>query len=255
MWRTWKQVLFDPFNGFREISADTKVGVPTLVCAIIAMGIAALLIPVMTHPAYVDASLRVQMEVLEEAMGQELSEAQISQLEERLSSPGMRTWTIVSTVVGSGIAVIIGLLLIAVLVWLGARLGGRPVRFRHAYAVGVFAYPVRLLGSLLTEILVVSADPYTLFQNVRTFADLTYALEPPLSLAAVLTPSEVGHVVYALVNAATDIFFILYLVLLYAGLVASIGVPKRKAVPVVVLFYVALVALSVLPNLFGPGGV
>ncbi|ADN02872.1 YIP1 family protein [Spirochaeta thermophila] len=254
MWKTWKQVLFDPFNGFKDVSVGTKVGMPTLMCALLAMVITALLVPVMTHPAYQEALVRMQVQTLE-AMGQELSEAQVSQMEQQLSSPGIRTWSIVSSVVGSGISVVVGLLLVGVLVWVGARVGGVAVRFRHAYAVGVFAYPVLLLGSLIREILVVSADPYALFRNVRTSLDLGYALQPPLSLAAVLTPSDLGHVGYALVNAATDIFSILYLVLLYAGLVSSVGVPRRKAVLVTVLFYVVFVAFSVVPVLFVPGAV
>lgn len=247
----WKNIIANPFDGFRDLKESTKLFPALLVIIVLFLFSMILLIPIMSSPAYGDAVARVQSTVMAQR-GTEMSAEQQAAMAEQLKSPVVRNITIVSAVAGgliSYMAVLLVMTLVLMLVIGAVR--KEKIRFSLVLKLLLFTAIVSMVQSLVKMGITLSGDWLRVLSRVTDTPSLQAALNSPVSLAALMDVSAVGRQVYYLVDYITDVFNWVYYIFLYAGLKAVAGLEKKKALLITVIIAVISILIGLVFTFIG----
>ncbi|MEM5948291.1 YIP1 family protein [Spirochaetia bacterium 38H-sp] len=243
MIRLWKEIIFSPFDGFAKLDKSVPVWKAFFLIMVFASLVGAMLIPVITSQEYRELVYKLSV-VQMQKMGQSMSNEQLDMFKENFNSSQFVVSTVISTVLSMGIMTGIGCLLSAFMLWLISLVFKTGEGFKRALAVSVYAYPVYILGMAVKNLLVLASDYKSLLLQVRTNMELGFLLSPPFSLASFLSPSSVSVSFYNILNTATDVFFLLFVLFLYAAFLKVYGMEKNKALTASIGFYIVFVLVS-----------
>jgi hypothetical protein len=239
----WKHIISNPFEGYGKLNGGTKVFPPLLVIIVLFLLSLVIMIPMQNSDVYSDAVVRIQTAVMAD-QGNEMSAEQQTAMAEQMKSPMVRNITIVSTFVGGLFSFMAITLLMALFMKLIA--GGfkkESVKFALIFKIILFASIVSMVQSLLKMGITVTGDWQRALSRVNSAAELQFALQSPISLAALFDPVQMGRQVYFLIDYVTDIFNWIYYIFIYAGLKVAVGLEKKQALIATIL--VALISMAV----------
>ena len=94
----WKEIISNPFSGYKKLGDDTKLFLPFLVIIILFLASLAMMIPMQSSDVYSDALVRVQQAAMAER-GTEMSAEQLDAMSRQMRSPMVRNITTASTLV------------------------------------------------------------------------------------------------------------------------------------------------------------
>lgn len=247
----WKEILSNPFEGYKGINDSTKIFPPLLIIIVLFLISTTMIIPIMTSEAYGDALVRVQLANMAE-QGQEMSAEQQAAMAEQIKSPMVRNITVVSAYIG-GIITFIGINLLTALILklVAGAVKKEAVKFSLLFKVLLFALIVSMVQSLVKMGITLSGDWQRALARATENADLQMALQAPVSLAALLDPKALGRQLYFLVDYVTDFFNWIYYVLLYAGLKSAVGLEKKQALIITIITAVLALGIALLFTLIG----
>lgn len=240
----WKDIISNPFEGFGKLKEGTRLLPPLLVIIVLFLLSLVLMIPMQSSDVYSDAVVRIQTAVMAD-QGNEMSTEQQDAMAERMKSPMIRNITILSTFVGGLFSFMAIILLLALFMkFLSGGLKKESVKFSLLLKMILFASIVSVVQSMLKMGLTISGDWQRALSRVNSAAELQFALQSPVSLAAFFDPAQMGRQVYFLLDYVTDIFNWIYYVFIYAGLKAAVGLEKKSALIVTITVVVISMAVA-----------
>ncbi|MBB6481006.1 YIP1 family protein [Spirochaeta isovalerica] len=247
----WKEIIANPFEGYKKLNNDTKLFLPFLTIIILFLFSVLLMIPMQTSDVYGEAMARVQQAALADR-GTELSDEQMTAMAEQMKSPMVRNITIVSTIGGGLVSyIVITLVSALILKLLSGGFKKEAVKYSLVLKIILFASIVSMVQALLKMGITLSGDWQRALARVNTTGDLQMALQSPVSLAALFDPVSMGRQVYFLLDYVTDIFNWIYYLFLYAGLKGALALEKNKALAVTVIMAVISIGIALAFTLIG----
>jgi len=247
----WKEIIGNPFSGYKKLGDDTKLFLPFLIIVILFLLSLAMMIPMQSSDVYSDALVRIQQAAMSER-GTEMSAEQVEAMSRQMRSPMVRNITTASTFVIGLISYIgITLLIALFLKLISGGLRKESVKYSLVLKIMLFAAIVTMVQSLVKMGITVTGDWQRALARVNTSTDLQFALQSPISLAAFFDPASMGRQVFYIVDYLTDIFNWIYYIFLYAGLRSSLAMDKGKALTATVLIAVISIVVSLLFTLVG----
>jgi hypothetical protein len=220
-----------------------KINNPGLFLIILFLISTSLLMPITTSKIYMEAIVRVQVSAAAEK-GNEMSIEQQNVMAENLNSPTMRNITMVSTYVGGLVTFFLFTLLTALLLKLVvSSVKKDKIKFSLVLKVLLFATIVSMMQLLVKNGITLSGNWQRGLSRVNDMGSLQFALQSPISFAALFDYSTMNKTVYMLIDAVTDIFNWIYYIFLYAGLKVTIGLEKTKAL--IITIVIAVVSISI----------
>ncbi|MBN2657776.1 MAG: YIP1 family protein [Spirochaetales bacterium] len=247
----WKEIIANPFEGYKKLGDDTKLFLPFLVIILLFLLYLTMMIPLQTSEAYGNAVARIQMAAIAERTA-EPSDAQKEAILEQMNSPMMRNITIASSLGGGLISYIVITLVTALLLKLIA--GGfkrESVRYSLVLKVILFASIVSVAQAIVKMGITVSGDWQRALARVNTAADLQTALQSPVSLAAFFDASTMNRQIFTLVDFLTDIFNWVYFLFIYAGIRSAMVLEKKKALAATIILALISIVMALAFTLIG----
>lgn len=246
--RIWKNIISNPFEGFSELSNETKWFLPLLALLILLLVSIALIIPLMQSEEYTSALVRATVSGQAEK-GTEMSTEQQTAMSEQLSSPMMKKITIASALGGGVLTFVIVMLINTLLIKLFAAIMKEKVKFSLIFKILIFISIISVVQSLIKSGITLSGDWARILNRVNDTTGLKLALSAPVSLAALFSADTLGSTGYFLLDILTDIFNWIYYIFLYAGLKVSAGLTKKHALTVTVISAVVFIFIALIFNL------
>ena len=231
--RTWKNVLFNPKDGFKEIDENTKIFVPIIIVLVISLIAVSFMIPIITSRIYLQKSVDIQLAKMRKS-------ALPAAVERANKSVESKTTKIIA-ISGAYIGSIATYLLIfyagaLVLLLLVKIFKGGNVSYKLLLRIVIFAALITDFQGLIRVLIVYFSDWQSAVAASTTTGDLKSAVQSPLSLAVFLDPRTAGKVLYFIVDYFTDIFNIIYFILIYNGLVSAGKITKNKSIGITVVY-------------------
>ena len=246
--RIWKNIISNPFEGFSELSDETKWFLPLLALLILLLVSIALIIPLMQSEEYTSALVRATVSGQAEK-GTEMSTGQQTAMSEKLSSPMMKKITIASALGGGVLTFVIIMLINTLLIKLLAAIMKEKIKFSLIFKILIFISIISIVQSLIKSGITLSGNWAGILNRVNDTTGLKLALSAPVSLAALFSADTLGSTGYFLLDILTDIFNWIYYIFLYAGLKVSAGLTKIHALTVTVISAVVFIFITLIFNL------
>ncbi|MBI9101397.1 MAG: YIP1 family protein [Spirochaetales bacterium] len=244
----WKDIIFSPFEGFKKVTAETRILLPLLVLVILLAGSIAMLMPIMQSEAYGQAIVRSQIAAMAEK-GQEMSNEQQEAMREQLSSPMVKNITIASAF-GGGIITFIAILLISsLLIMVASKLFKGAVTYKMAMKILIYAGIISVIHGLVKNGITLSGNYTRILNQVQDTGALQLALTSQVSLAALFSAETLGSVGYFLMDTLTDIFNWIYFIFIYAGLKSAGNLDKKQAGGVTLVYILCYIIIGLIMTL------
>ena len=241
--KLWKDIIINPFEGYKNVNDKTKILLPLLTIIALFLLSITMLVPIMLSDSYSEAIVRVQISTMADR-GNEMSLEQQAAMADQMKSPMIRNITIASSYAGGLITFLLITLLVAfILKLIISSVKKEKVKFSLVFKIMLFATIVSMVQSLLKNGITLSGNWERILSRVTDTGSLQLALQSPISLAALFDPAKVGHSIYMLIDAFTDIFNWIYYVLLYAGLKIATELEKKQAL--IITIVIALISIAV----------
>ena len=241
----WKEIIPSPVKGFSTVTGKTKIAVPLLVVILIAAAGSFILLPVITSDSYSKALVRVQTSILAER-GTEMSAEQTEQLNEQLSSGSMRKVNSITTIGGAIFVYVLMIFFSVLILKLICIIFREKPEFRLLLRIIIFIAIFSAVQMLLKNLITAVSDYNRILSRVQTSEDLQWALNSPVSLAVLFSPSSLNNTLYTLIDTVTDIFNWLYYGYLYAALRGAAELKSSRALAVTLVFAALSIGVSLL---------
>lgn len=212
----WGKIFTSPSEGYQRITPRTKFAFPLLVVLILATLAGAIMLPVITSQAFRDASLRAGMAMLERQVGT-LSNNDREVIQTQMDSPLNRNITLVSTLLGSPVSFMIMILLGALVLMIMGKIMKMRVTWGMSLRLFIFTAPVLIVQMLARGSVLLFSDYATRLNAVSTMREFTLAQTASLSAATFIPATSLPYWLYAAIDYVTDIFHIIFFVLLFIG--------------------------------------
>ncbi len=247
--KLWKNIIVNPFQGFRDVNDQTKLALP-LITIILLMCISfSILIPVYLNDSYGEVLARIQYEKMVED-GNAMSLEQMDNLNKYFQSSAFNTITIVSVFVGGVIFFLLIIFLTSFILKLVATsLKKEKVKFSLILKIILFASIVSMVQMILKNSITITGDWLHALKRAKDTFSFQLALQTPLSFAALVDPSKSGKIIYFLVDYLTDIFNWLYYIFFYAGLKIAVKLEKKHALTITIIIAVISLLIGLIPQL------
>jgi hypothetical protein len=216
----WKTILSKPEDGYRQISAATRIVWPLILIVAVALLAGLLLVPVVASDAYQGASVRANLDFMDRARAFPDAPAR-EQAAAQLASPLNRGFTVVSAVIGPALNFLAILLAASLVIWLLGLVLRQAVPFGIVLRIFAFTWAVFAWQSVLQSVILLMSDHQAVFAKVNTLIAFRYALAVPFSLSLVFPPGSLPPLAFLAVDFVTNIFNIIFYVLLAIGLRAQ----------------------------------
>ncbi|RKX80720.1 MAG: hypothetical protein DRP57_12690, partial [Spirochaetes bacterium] len=95
--RTWKNVLFNPKDGFKEINENTRIFVPIIIVLVISLIAVSIMIPIITSRIYLQKSVAIQLA----KMGKNAATSAVEQANKSVESKTTKIIAISGAYIGS----------------------------------------------------------------------------------------------------------------------------------------------------------
>jgi hypothetical protein len=244
----WKDIIFNPVEGFKKVKPETKIALPLLLLLLL-MALSVLLItPIMQSQVYSKAIVNTQITAMAEK-GQSLSQEQTEAMREQLTSPTVRTITIVSALVGGVVTFLLMLLVSSLIMFLMARIFRSGLSFKLAFRILIFAGIITVIQALVKNGATLLGNYERALLQVDTTRELGYALTTPVSLAALFSPETLDITFYYLLDSMTDIFTWIYFIFVFFGLRQAAGIEKSGALKITLITALLYVLVGLVPTL------
>ncbi len=229
----WKKILTSPSEGFKDVDENTKVFIPIVLVLIIALIAVSFVVPITTSKVYMEKSISLQLAKMK-AKGMSVS---MEQARKGAESGVTKTITVISAYAGSVIMYLVMFYLGAFVLWLLVKIfKGGEVSYKLLFRVVVFSTIVTVIGGVVNGLIVYFSDWRSAVASATSISELGDAIKANLSLAAFFSRATLGKVLFYLVDYVTNIFNILYFVLIYFGLAVAGRVESKKAVGIAIVF-------------------
>ncbi len=229
----WKKILASPSEGFRDVNENTKVFVPIVFILILALVAVSFVVPITTSKVYLDKSISLQLAKMK-AKGMNIS---MEQARRGAESGVTRTITIVSAYAGSIIVYLVTFYVGAFVLWLLVKIfRGGEISYKLLFRIVVFSAIVTVVGGVVSGLIVYFSDWKGAVASATNVMELGDAVKTNLSIAAFFNRTALGKFPFYLIDYFTNIFNILYFVLVYYGLVAAGKIRSNRALGIVITF-------------------
>ncbi len=229
----WKKIVTSPSEGFSDVDENTKILIPIVVLLVIALIGVSFVVPITTSKVYLDKSLSIQLAKMK-AKGMDIS---IEQARKGAESSLTRTISIVSAYAGSIIVYLIMFYLGALVLWLLVKIfRGGEASYKLLLRVVIFSTIVTVIGGVVSGLIVYFSDWKSAVTSATSMGELGDAVKANLSLAVFFDRATLGKFPFYFIDYFSNIFNILYFVLIYYGLVFAGKVESKRAISVVVVF-------------------
>ncbi len=246
--KIWKNILANPFEGFREINDEVRWFPPLLVLVFLVLASISFLIPLMQSDEYTGALVRVTISQQAEK-GVEMSAEAQAAMKDQLGSPMIKNITIASALVGGTLTFIAIMLLNSLLLKILILIGKEKVKFSLIFKILIFISIIGIAQSFIKSGITVSGDWARILNRVNNTTDLKLALSAPVSLAALFSASTLGSTGYFLLDTVTDIFNWIYYIFLYAGLRTAAGLTRKHALTATVISALVFILVGLIFNM------
>jgi len=231
--KTWKNILFSPKEGFREIDENTRIFVPIVIVLAISLIAVSFMIPIITSHVYLQKGVNIQLE----KMGKNVSSGAVEQANKSVES----NFTKIITIAGAYIGSIASYLLIfyagaLVLLLLVKIFKGGNVSYKLLLRIVIFAAIITSFQGLIKVLIVYFSDWQNAVAAATTAGGLKNAVQSSLSLAVFLDPKSTGKLLFFIVDYFTDIFNIIYFVFIYYGLVSAGKIIENKSAGITIVY-------------------
>lgn len=245
----WKNIISNPFEGYRGVNDSTKVLFPLLIVIVLFAVSISLIIPLMVSESYGDALVRIQVNTMMEK-GTEMSLEQQEAVAGNIKSPMVRNITVVSAYVAGLLFIFIIMVIISfILKVVASAVKREPVKFLLIFKILLFASLISMVQMSLKSGIALTGNWQRALARVNDSAALQIALMAPVSLAALVDPLTVGPFIYTLIDSVTDVFNWIYYVFFYAGLRASVELQKKPALIITIVTALVMVLGACIPLL------
>lgn len=232
----WGRIFTSPSEGYRRITPQTKIGVPLLIVLLLSVASGALMIPVISSDAYLEASSRGSLEVIESRLGT-LTEADREMMAAQTSSPLARNINIISALLGPPIMLMLTLLAGALVLWVASLIFKPAFAYWIAFRLLIFTSVVLILQGAVQAGILLLSDFTARFNSVTTMRGLSAAANTALNAAIFIPDGALPDWLLVAVGYVTDVFHIIFFVLLFFGVRAAQkdASAGRAAIPVAFL--------------------
>ncbi len=239
---TWKQIIFNPKDGYKNITEETKIFVPIIVVLVILIVSISVSLPIITSKTFLKASIDIQIAKMEKK-GTTLSEQQLDAMNKYSNSKISKIIAVAGSYVG-GIVVYLLIFVIGafVLLILSRIFRCKDISYRLILRIIVFTAIITTVQGLIKILIVYFSDWQTAVKTARTIGDLKNALAANLSAAAFFDPKSMNRVLFYIIDYFTDIFNIIYFVFIFYGLSIAGKIKENRAL-VITIVYAVLASL------------
>jgi hypothetical protein len=227
----WKGIFANPIEGFKQITPETKVGLPILLILLMALIAGLILIPIATDPAYSDTQYRLVMKMQGDRMG----ETQKAELQKYYASDTNKIVSVFQYPLGFLINGVIGLFLSALVLFIIGKIFKAEIDFGKALRITVFAAAVVWIGMIIKGGIAVLSDWKSALSSAESMLDINGVIMAPVSLAAFFSSAAIGRIPYLILNIVTDVFTIGNTFFVAAGVTSVCNVKFSKALVVSVI--------------------
>ncbi len=221
----WKNILTKPSTGYQEIKPTTNLLRPLLLLLLIALISGLLMIPVVKGTPYWEAYSRATLDAMDR-LGQLAAPGARAAQVQAMGDPVMRNINALTAVIVPPLNLLFTLVVGTLLLWLTGFIVRNRIPFGVMLRLFAFTWLVPILAGLIQVVLVLIADHQALFGKANTFLDLSLTQMTPFSLAILFPPGSVGLLVILAVDFLTNIFHIIFYVMLFMG-IRALGPDKR----------------------------
>jgi len=248
----WKNIIANPFEGYKSVNDSTKLLLPLLIIISLFLISTTMSVPILSSDSYSEVLVRSQITAMAEK-GNEMSAEQQVALDEQIKSPMVRNITLASTYIVGLIAFIgIGLLLPALFGKIYASYAKKEkVKFSLIFKILIFAVIIGMVQSLIKIGITLTGDWQRALNRVNDASMIQYILQAPVSLAALLDPSEINKTLYMLIDAFTDVFNWIYYIFIYAGIKVSLQLEKKPALITTVIIAATSIIIATAMSFIG----
>ncbi|NOY07830.1 MAG: hypothetical protein GXP33_03195 [Spirochaetes bacterium] len=235
---TWKRIIFNPKDGYKSITEETKIFMPVVIILIISIVSISIMLPIITSKTYLKASIGIQIHKMEKK-GTTLNEQQLESMNKYSNSKISK----IIAIAGSYLGGIVGYLLIFVigafvLLILSRIFRCKDISYRLILRIIVFTAIITAVQGLIKIVIVYFSDWQAALKTARTMSDLKNALAANLSAAAFFDPKSMNRVLFYLIDYFTDIFNIIYFVFIFYGLSAAGKIKENSALAITIVYAV-----------------
>ncbi len=247
--KLWKEIIINPFNGYKGLDDNTKIGIPLVSIIFLFLISTFLLVPIMKSDSYFEAITRVQITNMAEH-GNELSTERQNEMAEQFKSPLVRNMTVVMPfVTGLLLFLLYTLFVTFILKFIISAIKKERIKFSLILKIILFTSIIYMIQIILKNSITITGDWLRALKRANDTSSLQMALQTPISLAALLDPGKTGKIIYFLIDFLTDIFNWLYYVFLYAGLKVAVKLEKKQALLMTVIIAVISLLIGLIPQL------
>ena len=231
--RTWKNVLFNPKDGFKEINENTRIFVPIIIVLVISLIAVSIMIPIITSRIYLQKSVAIQLA----KMGKNAATSAVEQANKSVESKTTKIIAISGAYIGSIVTYLLIFYAGALVLFLLVKIfKGGNVSYKLLLRIVIFAALITAFQGLIKVLIVYFSDWQSAVAASTTMSDLKSAIQAPLSLAVFLDSQTAGKVLYFIVDYFTDIFTIIYFVFIHYGLVSAGRITKDKSIGITIVY-------------------
>jgi hypothetical protein len=224
--RLWKAIFTKPEEGYKQIAPETRLGLPMLFICVVLIAAGLLLIPVVTSDAYREASVRATLNYMDKASLLSDPGAR-KNAADALSSPLQHSIQLMNAVAGPVVSFFLALVSASGVLWLAGFALKSRIKFGVAMRVFAFTWAVFAWATLLQSVVLLLSDYEGMFARITTLAAFRYALSVPFSLSILFPPGSASPAVVLAVDFVTNLFNIIFYVLLFIGVRVQSEKPER----------------------------
>jgi len=231
----WKEIITSPSRGYAKLKKDSPLVLPLVTVLVLLTLSIALILPILQNSSYLEAAGRVQIQTLTEK-GQTVSREQEQAIMEQMSSPTVRTVTLVSALAGGVITFVVMTLVSALLLKLFVRAFRGSVSYGLAFRILIFTALIAMIQALIKNAITLSGNWESALRRIADADGLQSVLQSPISLAVLTGQETLGKLGYYLLDTLTDIFNWIYYVFIFFAVRMSAGMEKKPALGVTLVF-------------------
>jgi len=249
--KLWKDIIANPFEGYKGLNENTKILLPLLTIIVLFVISITMIVPILLSEPYSEAIVRAQIATMAER-GNEMSSEQQAAMAEQMKSPMVKNITIASSYAGGLLTFFLMTLAAALILKLTvSSMKKDKVKFSLVFKILIFASIVAMVQSILKMGITLTGNWERALSRVNDTGSLQQVLQTPISLAALFDASGMNRTLYMLIDTLTDVFNWIYYIFVYAGLKVAVQLEKKQALTATIIIAVISVAIGAAFTLIG----
>ena len=239
---TWKGIIINPKDGYKEITEKTKIFMPIVIILIISIVSLSIMFPITTSKTYLKPSIGIRIHKMEKK-GKAVNDKQLDAMNKYSNSNISKIIVVAGSYIGGIVVYLLTFVIGAfVLLILSRIFGCKDISYKLILRIIVFTAIITAVQGLVKILIVYFSDWQAAVKAARTIGDLKNALAANLSAAAFFNPRSMNRVLFYIIDYFTDIFNIIYFVFIFYGLSIA-GKTKESRAIIITIIYAVLVSM------------